>query len=100
MAKVRKKRKTEELAEALIFAKARAEELEKLAVKAKEEEQALISKTKEEIQSICDKNNFFCGIKLTTEDLISVIRMAIINKDDTVDIPFHLYFKVIEEEQP
>lgn len=57
------------------------------------EEQELIDKVKMEIQAIAASHNMFCGVILTNQDILGIMDVALKNKGQTVEIPFHLYLK-------
>jgi hypothetical protein len=84
------KRKIKGLAEETQKQIKRLEETQKLLEMAQKEEQEKIGSVTAEINSLCEENDFFCGIILTTEDLMSVIRLAIDSKEP-VKIPFRIY---------
>ena len=67
-------------------------EIEELLKLAQEEEKEKIEDVTKQINKLCEDNNLFCGVILTTDDLISVIRMAIQSKEN-VTIPFRIYVK-------
>jgi len=52
---------------------------------------ANLEATKDRILSICEEEGFFCGMILTKEDILSIVSLAIDNKDN-IKIPFVLYF--------
>ena len=62
--------------------KAKAKRLEKLAN----------IKASEKIKELVTKEGLFCGIILTTESILEILRLHI-NSNEPVEIPFNLYFK-------
>lgn len=66
-------------------------EIEILAREAELEEKAVIEDINNAITELCKKDNLFCGVVLTPEDIINVFRTALESKEN-VKIPFHLYY--------
>ncbi len=66
-------------------------EIEILVNEADLEENAKMEVTRHAIDALCVEENMFCGIILTIDDLLNVIRMAI-EKNDAIKIPFNLYY--------
>jgi hypothetical protein len=73
----------------------RLEEIKKLLEIAKQEEQDKLENATTQVQQICDENDIFCGVILTTDDLLGIIRLMIDSKEN-IKIPFRIYLK--EEE--
>lgn len=84
-------RKTKTLKSEMDKITARLSEIQKLAEEAKLEETHKIEGMKVSINEICETENVFCGIILTPEDVISIVQLAIISKEN-VKIPYNLYF--------
>jgi esterase/lipase len=57
------------------------------------EEQKVIDLIKKDINEICDKYGMFCGVVLTQQDVLGIVQTALAHKGETVEIPYHLYFK-------
>jgi len=70
----------------------RLDEIESLELEAIKEEQETVETVKKSITQICDDNAMFCGVILTTGDILSIVQLAIQTKDDTIKIPFNIYF--------
>ena len=73
-------------------AKSKVEEINKLAELAADEEKDVLKQTAEKIEALCLENGLFCGMILTTPDLLAIVQLAIESKDQ-ITIPFRLYFK-------
>ena len=93
-------RKTKQIKEEVEKAKKKAEEalakqqeVEQLVIEAEEEERAILDRTKESIENLCNADNLFCGVVITTEDIMMLLRQKLsIGKDENIKIPFHIYF--------
>lgn len=70
----------------------RLEEIERLETEAKKEEQENIEKMESKIKNICSDANLFCGMRMTRKDIVNLVDFAFANKDDIIEIPFHLYY--------
>jgi len=86
-------RKRKELREKLETLKTKYEELVEVEKAEVERERKLLEDTKEEINKIAETNHLFCGVKLTQQDLLKVVEMMFQGNNETIDIPFALYFK-------
>lgn len=69
----------------------RLKECEVLAREAEKEENGRVDAAREQIMQICSKENLFCGMILSTEDIAGIVKLAIGSKEH-VKIPFNLYF--------
>lgn len=85
---VRKSKKVRE--EAKQQAK-RLEEMKELLEKAEQNEKQTLEDGEENIKQITEKDNLFCGVILSHEDLIAVLKLALETKE-VIKIPFKLYF--------
>ena len=84
-------RKSKKVREAAEEQAKRLQEMKELLEIAEQEEKKLLENTEESIKEIADKNNIFCGVILSHEDLLSVLRLALETKEN-IKIPFKLYF--------
>lgn len=66
-------------------------ELQRIEEEARKKEEQLLADVTSKINEICDEENIFCGVVLTTEDLLEIVRLAIA-KNENITIPFRLYF--------
>jgi hypothetical protein len=76
------------------FKKAK-EELDIIELEAKKElelEQKLLEDTEAQIKSICEEKELFCGIILTQEDIVEIVKLAL-RTNENITIPFRVYFK-------
>lgn len=90
-------RKRTEIRKKLEDLKTKYEELVEIEKEEVDKERKLQEDSHEEITKICEERGFFCGVKLTQRDLLNVIEIAFKKGDETIDIPFALYFKDEEE---
>jgi hypothetical protein len=70
------------------------EELEKLHKEADqefEEKLKFLESLEKEVNEICEKNNVFCGVILTSEDILQIIELAMKTKEN-IKIPFKIFF--------
>jgi len=58
---------------------------------AEKEEGAIVERTQKAVEEICTKENLFCGVILSKEDIIGIIQLAF-KTNEPVKIPFALYF--------
>lgn len=79
---------TQDLEQAL----ARVEEVKQIQQQAIDEEKNILESTENQIKELCEQHDLFCGIILTTPDLLTIIQMAIESKEQ-INIPFRLYPK-------
>jgi hypothetical protein len=86
------KLQAEKAKEMLKSAEEHMAEVDRLEVEAREEELANVENLKANILKMCDKENMFCGIILTSDDVAAIVKVAISSKEN-VSIPFNLYFK-------
>ena len=84
------RKKIKQTQEKLDKIKLEAEELTSQLKDAEDKEQELLNETTEKINVICKEAEYFCGVVLTKQDLLTVIDMAIETKDN-IRIPFRLY---------
>lgn len=84
-------RKSKEVKKELLEVTSRLEEIKRIQELAETEEKELLESTIEKIKGICDANNLFCGVILTTKDLLAIIQIAIETKEN-VNVPFMVYF--------
>ena len=85
------KRKSKEKVET---AEAMRKQLERIQAEAEQEqlaEQRCLDETSKEIADIAEKNEMFCGIILTPQDVLQIVEMAISVKEN-IKIPFKLYY--------
>ncbi len=86
-----KSRKSKEKAS---VAEAMRKQLERVEAEAQQEleaEKRLLEETEMKINEICTEEDLFCGIILTTEDILQIVKIGIEQKEN-VKIPFRLYF--------
>lgn len=60
---------------------------------AEEEEHAAAEEARLKIDAICKEGNYFCGAKLTREQILGIVKMAMETKDEVVIIPYALYLE-------
>lgn len=84
-------RKSKKVREAAEEQAKRLQEMKELLEQAEQEEKKILEDTEESIQKIAEKNNIFCGVILSQEDLLAVLRLALETKEN-IKIPFKLYF--------
>ena len=70
----------------------KVKEAEESKVRADEEDKQLVISIENQINDLMEDNGLFCGIILTTQDLLGIIQLAIESKEN-ISIPFRLYFK-------
>ena len=85
---MRKSKLVKQEAEKLV---AKLKEIEVLAAEADMEESAKMEVARHTIDSVCEKDNIFCGVILSREDIMNIISLAI-ETQESVKIPFNLYF--------
>ena len=73
-------------------AQERLAEIERLEIEAQKEEKKKLDDATEAINKICDESNIFCGVVLSTPDLLKVVQLAI-ESEEEVSIPFRIYYK-------
>mgnify|MGYP007061485190 CR=1 FL=1 len=71
----------------------RIKELENIIKDLRKEEEGVIQYTKEQIDTICNKNELFCGCVFRLEDIMKMIQLLISSGDNTITVPYHLYYK-------
>lgn len=67
-------------------------EVEQILEEAKKEEAEHIQTIKDKINSILKEENLFCGVILTPDDIISVVKVAMGNKGEDVQISYNLWY--------
>jgi len=70
----------------------KVKETEELKIKADEEDKQLVESVENKIKTLTEDSGLFCGVILSTQDLLTVIQLAIESKEN-ISIPFRLYFK-------
>ena len=82
--------------------KRKAREAEEKAEILKKEFEALVAQqvkerddTKEQIETLC-KDKYICGIVLTEEDLLNLLKLKFAKPKENIEIPFNLY--IIEQQ--
>ena len=85
-------KKTIELSEQLQKQKVEFEEVAKLFDESVEEDSNKIERVSEKIKELVTKEGLFCGVILTTESILEILRVHI-NSNEPVEIPFNLYFR-------
>jgi hypothetical protein len=86
------KRKVKVLVEETQKQSDKLRETQELLRLAQQEETEKIESITEQIKILCEDNNMFCGVILTIDDLLAVIKIAIQSKENT-EIPFRIYPK-------
>lgn len=61
------------------------------AERVEQEEKANIETTKQTISKLCTEQNYFCGVIITTDDLLMLVKLSIENKGENISIPFNIY---------
>lgn len=85
------KRKSKEKVET---AEAMRKQLERIQAEAEQEQQAelrLLEETSVHINTIIEKEDLFCGVILTPQDVLQIVEMAMSVKEN-IKIPFKLYY--------
>lgn len=59
--------------------------------KAEEEEAQRVLVIKDRIEDICKEEGLFCGAILSRKQILQIVEIAMVSKDETVKIPFALY---------
>ena len=85
-------RKTKQMNQELLKAQERLAEVEKLKIEAELEEKKQFDNIRQQIENIAEQNNMFCGIILSTQDIVAVIDIAF-KTGEAVKIPFNIYYK-------
>lgn len=80
---VKKSEEIKALYDAAIAEAKEAEEAERLAA-----EQA-----REKIDAICKEGGYFCGARLSRDQILGIVKLAIETKDEVIVIPYALYFE-------
>ena len=70
----------------------KVKEVEELVRRAEEEDKQLIGSVAGNIDQLCSEKGLFCGVILTLEDVVSIIRLMI-EKQENVKIKYNLYFE-------
>lgn len=71
----------------------RLKEVQELQQLAEQEEKEILEATQEQIKTLCEDNNLFCGIIITTDDLLTIVKTKLsIDPKDSIRIPFRLYY--------
>jgi hypothetical protein len=86
------KRKVKTLAEETRKQVEKLKEIEELLKLAQQEETEKIESVTSQINVLCEENNLFCGVILSVDDLLAVVKMAIQSKE-RIEIPFRIYPK-------
>ena len=84
-------RKANDLRGKAIEAAEKFKEMERLLKEAEEEEKKKLEDVERQIQDVAAVNGMFCGVRLTNQDLLNVIQLALETKE-TINIPFKLYY--------
>ena len=84
-------RKSKKVREAAEEQAKRLQEMKELLEQAEQEENQLLEDAENSINKVTEKNNMFCGVILSYEDLLAVLRLALETKEN-IKIPFKLYF--------
>lgn len=77
--------------QAMINAKQAVEEAQKAEEEAIAEENQFIENIKSDIENVCKQHNVFCGVILSSQDILAIVDLAIKSKDN-IKIPFQIYF--------
>lgn len=85
-------RKSKQVREEAVKAAEKFREMERLLKEAEEEEKATVEGVEKQIQEIAAKNGMFCGVVLTTPDLLTILEMALKMAEPKISIPFKLYY--------
>lgn len=70
----------------------RLQEIQQLKEQQETEEKETLANVEAHINELCNENELFCGMILTTPDLLAIIQLAIESKEQ-ITIPFRLYLK-------
>ena len=72
-------------------AEKRLREIAELEERSLKEEAKKIEDVKNEISDICKSNDLFCGVILTQQDILEIVKIAMESKEN-VSIPFQVYY--------
>ena len=61
--------------------------------KAEEEEHQIAEEARAKIDAICKEGNFFCGARLTRDQVLGIVKLAMETKDEVIVIPYALYYE-------
>ena len=86
------KRKSKELIKEKQEALKRLKEVEELEALSLKEDADRLENVTNEITKVCEKNDMFCGVILTQQDILEIIKVAMDSKQN-VSIPFKVYYK-------
>lgn len=84
-------RKSKKVREVVENTTKRLKEVNELLKLAEQEEKQILDDTEINIQELIKEFNLFCGVILTHEDIISILRLAL-QTNESIKIPFKLYF--------
>lgn len=88
-----KMRKSKTTKEELRKTEEKLKEIEELNRLAENEDQEKLISISGQILQIASDNEMFCGVILTKKDILAIVDLAMRSKDETVSIPFQVYFK-------
>ncbi len=66
------------------------EEIAQAIIRAEEEEVQRVQNVNDTIKKLCEENNLYCGLVLTSDDVANIVKFAIDSKEN-ISIPFRLY---------
>lgn len=69
----------------------RLKEIEATVAAAEAEEKETLEFVQHSIDTLCTEHTLFCGVRLTHEDLINILSLAL-TTPETIEIPYKLYF--------
>jgi len=84
-------RRSKKVTEQILSVEKQLEELKKKEETAKNADETLIKETEEKIKNISEENDLFCGVILSQQDILAIVRLSMEVKEN-VKIPFKLYF--------
>lgn len=84
-------RKTKELRSEAVNAAAKYHEMQRLIKEAEEEETKRLEELETQIQDITSNQGMFCGVRLTQQDILNIVKLAMETRE-TISIPFKLYY--------
>lgn len=84
-------RKAKEIRDEAVKAAEKFREIERLLKEAEEEEKNKLDDLEKQIQDMTAVHGVFCGVRLTQQDIINIVKLAM-ETQETISIPFKLYY--------
>ena len=60
---------------------------------AEQEEKTAAEEARQKIDTICKEGGYFCGAKLSRDQVLGIVKLAMESKDEVITIPYALYLE-------